>query len=170
MAYFNGEKMENVVLRDVAGADIRFKNFAGKKDTYNQNGARMFSILLDEETAKDMEDKGWRIKVLENKKDPSMPAIPSVKVRVSFGVVPPKIYMVTSKKKQLLNEETVMLLDTAEIVKCDIVLTPYKGKMSTDDMASAYVRTAYFTIVEDDPFEDEYAEIGADEESGAPLF
>jgi hypothetical protein len=104
MAYFNGEKMENVVLRDVAGADIRFKNFAGKKDTYNQNGVRMFSILLDEDTAKDMEDKGWRIKVLENKKDPSMPAIPSVKVRVSFGVVPPKIYMVTSKKKQLLDE------------------------------------------------------------------
>ena len=170
MAYFNGEKMENAVLRDIAGVDIRYKNFRGEKTDYNTEGQRTFNILLDEETAADLESKGWRIKILENKKDPTAPAIPSIKVRISFGVVPPKMYMVTSKKKTLLTEETVMLLDTAEIVKCDIVLSPYVGKMSKDGLASAYVRTAYFTIVEDDPFEDEYAEIWADDESGAPQF
>ena len=165
MAYFNGEKMENAVLRDVAGADIRFKNFKGEKTNYNTEGQRTFNVLLDEETAADLEAKGWRIKVLENKKDPSAPAIPSIKVRVSFGTVPPKMYMVTSKKKTQLTEETVMLLDTAEIIKCDLVLTPYVGKMSKDGLASAYLRTGYFTIVEDDPFEDEYAEFdsGVDE-------
>lgn len=157
MAYFNGEKMENAVLRDVAGADIRFKNFKGEKTAYNAEGQRTFNVLLDEETARDLEEKGWRIKILENKKDPSAPAIPSIKVRVSFGTVPPKMYMVTKKKTQL-TEETAMLLDTAEIVKCDLVLSPYVGKMSTDGRASAYLRTGYFTIVEDDPFEDEYAE------------
>lgn len=170
MAYFNGEKMENYILRGIAGKDIRFKNFAGKATDYNPEGRRIFSILLTDEEAADMEAKGWRIKMLENRKEPDAPMIPSIKVRVSFGVVPPKMFLVTSKKKELLTEETCMLLDTAEIVKVDIVLTPYVGKMSKDDRASAYVKTAYFTIVEDDPFEDEYAEIGRDEESGAPLF
>ena len=158
MAYFNGVKMDNAVLRDVNGADIRFKNFQGKKTNYNDEGVRTFNLLLDEDTARDLKEKGWRIKILENKKDPSAPAIPSVKVRVSFGTVPPKAYMVTSKKKQLLTEDTIMLLDTAEIVKCDLVLSPYIGKTSQDGLASAYLRTGYFTIVEDDPFEDEYAE------------
>lgn len=169
MAYFNGERIENAILKGISGKDIRFKNFAGKQTDYNPEGKRTFSILLTDEEAEELASKGWRIKMLENRKDPEAPDIPIIKVRVSYGVVPPKMYLVTSKKKELLTEETCMLLDTAEIVKLDIVLSPYVAKMAKDDLASAYVKTAYFTIVEDDPFEDEYAEIGADED-GAPLF
>lgn len=159
MAYFNGEKMENYVLKGVDGRDVRFKNFSGAKTDFNAEGVRKFTILLTEEEAAELQEKGWRIKMLENKKEPNSPLVPSIRVRVSFGVVPPKIYMVTSRKKQLLDESTVMLLDTAEITKLDIVLTPYVSKMSVDGYASAYVKTAYFNIVDDDPFEDDYAEI-----------
>ena len=87
MAYFNGEKMENYVLKGVDGRDVRFKNFAGTKTDFNAEGVRRFTILLTEEEAAELQEKGWRIKMLENKKEPGSPLVPSIRVRDLYGYI-----------------------------------------------------------------------------------
>ena len=67
MAYFNGERIENAILKGISGKDIRFKNFSGKQTDYNPEGKRTFSILLTDEEAEELASKGWRIKMLENR-------------------------------------------------------------------------------------------------------
>ena len=49
----NGKKIPPVELRNV---QILFRNFSGRKEKFNDAGRRNFVVLLDDETAKKLED------------------------------------------------------------------------------------------------------------------
>ena len=153
------EKLDNLIFNDLDGKCVVFRNFAGKESRWNQQGKRTFNIMLTEEEALELEAKGWRIKKLNPKKEGD-PVAYTLKVRVSFGLYPPKVYLVTSHKKTLLDDEDVSQLDKAEIVNADLIITPYINRdesYASDGKASAYLKLAYFTIP-DNPFEDKYAD------------
>lgn len=130
----------------IDNARIIFRNFAGEERQYNPKGQRNFCVLINPEDAYILRDNGWKIKVLKPREegDQEQPYLP---VAVRFGAYPPKIVMVTSNGQTQLTEETVGLLDTAEISNVDIIIRPYEwdpGKIK------AYVKTMYVTIEEDE--------------------
>lgn len=130
----------------IDGARIIFRNFAGEEKQFNPKGQRNFCVLIAPEDAYALKEIGWKIKVLQPREegDVEQPYLP---VAVRFSSYPPKIVMVTSRGQTQLTEETVALLDTAEISNVDIIIRPYEwepGKIK------AYVKTMYVTIEEDE--------------------
>ena len=146
----------------IEGAIIRFRNFSGKEGKFNPAGRRNFCVLFDPIEQKDLVEKlisdGWNIRWL-TPKDESEDDIPYISVSVSYDNIPPKIYIVTKKKKTLIeDEDTINMLDWAELENVDLVLRPYNWEVNGKSGVKAYLKTGYFTIVEDE-FADKYEDI-----------
>lgn len=128
----------NLFLENVR---IGFRNFEGREGRYNAEGKRNFVIFLDNETAARLEEQGWNIhwpKPTEN--DTENEKNPFLKVRVNFNWKGLKIVMIVNGKPEFLDEDTVGVLDTAELENVDVSVSPYEyepGKISAS-LASIY--------------------------------
>lgn len=128
----------NLFLENVK---IGFRNFEGREGRYNAEGKRNFVIFLDNETAARLEEQGWNIhwpKPTEN--DTENDKNPFLKVRVNFNWKGLKIVMIVNGKPEFLDEDTVGVLDTAELENVDVSISPYEyepGKISAS-LASIY--------------------------------
>ena len=144
------KNIENIKIEN---ARIVFRNLSGKPDKFNpQGGKRSFSVVIeDSEFANELKREGWNIKQFNQSPDSDEEPAHFISVKVSYNNIPPHIYLCTSKNKTLLNEDTVGQLDYAEISNVDIVITPYQYKMNDGRSGiSAYVKTMYVTVVEDE--------------------
>lgn len=135
----------NKTLEDVV---IAFRNFSGKEDMYNRAGDRNFSILLNEETAQDMERDGWNIKRLKPRDADEVPQ-PYIQVAVSYKTRPPKIMLITSRGKTYLSEDEVEMLDWVDIQEVDVTLNPYEWAVGDKHGVKAYLKTMVIVIEED---------------------
>lgn len=141
----------------IEGARIVFRNFEGKEGKFNTAGKRNFCVLLDDELAKTFKEDGWNIKWLEPREEGDEPQA-YIQVAVSFGVIPPKIVLITSSGKQALDERNINILDWAEIENADVIIRPYNWEMNGKTGVKAYVKALYITIAEDE-FERKYADV-----------
>jgi hypothetical protein len=146
----------------ISNARIGFRNFAGKGSQFNAVGDRNFAIFLEPDQAKQLAEDGWNIK-LRKPRDPSDPPLYFLKVKVAYANIPPSIWLVTETNKKLLNEGNVNVLDYAEIDNADITVTPYNWDVNGKTGVTAYVKSMYVKIVEDE-FEKKYRDLP---ESGA---
>ena len=140
----------------IENAKVRFRNFSGKEGKYNPAGVRNFCVFLDEEDAQPLAEEGWNIKYLQPKTDDDPQAY--LPVAVSFANFPPKLYLVTSKQKTLLDEDTVNILDWGEYANFDLVIRPYNYDVNGKSGVKAYLKTLYATLVEDE-FTDKYEDV-----------
>ena len=141
----------NIVIEN---AKIGFRNFSGKEGRFNPAGRRNFCVFLDEEIGQVLQNDGWNVRWLEPK-DKNEDPVPYLQVSVSFDNIPPKILLVSSRGKTLLNEDTVDIVDWAEIDNVDLIIRPYNWSVSGKSGVKAYVKSMYITIVEDE-FEAKY--------------
>lgn len=125
-------------------ARIIFRNFAGRRDTYNKNGDRNFCLVIPNQEIADelMADTnrygaGWNVKVKVNE-DATYIHLP---VKVNFDGKPPVIYLVTNGKKTRLDEDTVACLDDIDIAYVDLDISPYDGEGMYGPFRSAYLRS-----------------------------
>lgn len=86
-----------------------------------------------------------------------------MQVTVRFDIYPPKVVLITRRKQQTLNEETIKNLDYAEIKNVDLIIRPrnwvtQEGTSYEKRGVKAYLKTMYVTIVED-VFADKYADL-----------
>ena len=130
-------------------ARIIFRNFSGKAGKFNPEGNRNFCLLMDTDIAKDLEREGWNIKWLQPKNDGDQPQA-YTQVRVSYTGRPPKITMISSRGNTKLDEETVGILDWAEIETLDLILTPYQWEAKGATGIKGYLKTMFVTIREDE--------------------
>lgn len=150
----------------VENARIIFRNFAGKESKFNAKGKRNFCLVLDNDVAEDLKDIGWNIKYL-SPRDPDDVPQAYLQVAVAFDNFPPKIWLITGGKKTELNEETVSVLDYAEIENVDVIVRPYIWEVNGKSGVKAYVKNMYVTIAENE-FEKKYRNLD-EEDTGEDL-
>jgi hypothetical protein len=152
-------KRHNITIE---GARIIFRNFKGAQTEFNREGDRNFCVVLDPELADVLEQDGWNVKRKDPREEGDDPLL-YLKVKVKFGDFPPVIKQVTSKGATQLDEDTVMVLDTAAIENVDLIITPYEYTVSGKSGVAAYLKKMYVTIQEDD-LDKKYAHFGDVEE------
>ena len=144
-------------------AHLIFKNFEGREEKYNRKGDRNFGLIIeDPEVAQQLVEDGWNIKELTPKNNDDYDDTPEViywlPVTVRFDNVPPKVMLVTRRKKTRLNEDNINTVDYVNIAKVDLTVTPYDWEVNGKSGTKAYLQTMYVTINEDE-FADKYADL-----------
>lgn len=147
----------NVSNISVENARILFRNFAGKEGKFNAAGQRSFCLVINNDIAEDLARIGWNIKYL-NPRDPDEAPQAYLQVKVAYENYPPKIYLISGGKKTELNEDTVDVLDYAEIENVDLIVRPYCWEVNGKTGIKAYVKNMYVTIVENE-FEKKYRDL-----------
>lgn len=137
---------ENLVIED---AEILFRNFSGAASQYNNAGKRNFCVIIPtEELAEKLTRDGWNVKYLQPKNEGDEPR-PYIQVNVSYNGRPPLIKTITSNGQTQLGEDTVSMLDWADISKVDLIISPYNWELNGKSGVKGYVRSMYVTIEED---------------------
>lgn len=147
------KRLDNVIIEN---ARLMFRNFSGKEGRFNPEGQRNFCVALPSDLASRMMADGWNIKFL-NPRDEGEEPQAYVQCKVRYDNFPPKVVLVTSHGKSVLDAETINTLDYAEIANADLVITPYQWEMPGTGKTgvTAYLKNLYVTIAED-PFEAKY--------------
>ena len=150
----------NIVMEN---ARLIFRNFEGREEKYNRKGDRNFGLIIeDPEVAQQLAEDGWNIKELTPKNNDDYDDTPEViywlPVTVRFDNVPPKVMLVTRRKKTRLNEDNINTVDYANIAKVDLTVTPYDWEVNGKSGTKAYLQTMYVTMNEDE-FADKYADL-----------
>lgn len=132
----------------VENARIAFRNFAGKESKFNRSGNRNFCIIFDKETGEQLLEEGWNVRILKPRDEYDEISY-ALQVSVSYRNIPPKIYMISGRKKVELDEDSIGTLDYAEIVNVDAIIRPYNWDVSGKTGVKAYAQTLYIEIEED---------------------
>jgi len=157
------KQIDNIIIEN---ARIRFRNFAGAEGKYNPAGRKNFCVLLDTDLAHELEKDGWKVRWLEPRDDQEeLQAY--MQVAVSFENIPPKVVMITSRGKTILDDESVNVLDWADIATLDLIIRPYQwtmnaGTRNESSGVKAYLKSLYATIAED-AFERKYYDAPEDD-------
>ncbi len=143
----------------IENAQIIYRNFSGKGSQFNREGDRNFCVVIDDtDFAKTLLEQGWNVKTRRAAdKDEEPVYYISVKLNYSSEVAPPKVYLIINGKKRELNEETVSLVDDADIQSCDLILNPYFWEVNGKTGIKAYLKVAYI-VIQEDRFAQKYAE------------
>lgn len=138
--------MNNIIIQ---GARLVFRNFSGKEGKFNPAGNRNFCVLLDPDLADKMQSDGWNVRWLNPRDEDESPQ-GYIQVTVSFKNRPPKIFLVTSHGKTRMEEDSVDILDWAEIANADLKIRPYEWEVTGKKGIKAYCDSLFVTIVEDE--------------------
>jgi hypothetical protein len=148
---------DNTVLME--GVRIIFRNFSGKEGQYNREGDRNFAVLIDDRVAEAMAADGWNIKTLrprdEDEEENPQSYLP---VSVNFKGRPPRVVLITSRGRTNLDEDSVEMLDWADIINVDLIVRPYEWTVNEKSGIKAYLQSIYVTI-EEDALERKYSEL-----------
>lgn len=133
----------------VEDAQLIFRNFSGKEGQYNRAGDRNFAVILDTKTASIMEKDGWNVKYLEPREEGDPPT-PYISVTVSFKNRPPRVVMITSSGRTNLNEDSISVLDWADVQTADLIARAYEWEVNGKTGIKAYLQSLFITIEEDE--------------------
>ena len=154
-------RLPNLRIED---ARIIFRNFSGAETKYNRAGNRNFCVIIDDtDIAHQLAEAGWNVKTLTPRDEDEEPRY-YIPAAVSYKNIPPRVFMICGGNKVQLDEESIGILDTSDIINVDVILRPYCWDLGNGKSGvKAYVKTMYVTI-EQDEFADKYAEDECPEE------
>lgn len=119
-------------FRDVKNNEMIFRNCEGRKEQFNTGGARHFTLSLPDDVADILIEHGFNVKIKmpkvtgTNNADEVKPYKNlQVNLRYYGGPRDPKAYyMLENGGYQLLDEDTIKMLDTMTFESCDMDIYP----------------------------------------------
>lgn len=132
----------------VEDAPIIFRNFAGKEGQYNREGDRNFAVILAPDVAIKMLEDGWNVRYLEPREEGDDPT-PYISVSVNFKNRPPRVVLLTATSRTQLDEDSVEVLDWADIRTADLIARAYDWTVNGKTGTKAYLQSLFVTIEED---------------------
>ena len=148
------EKPASLVLEN-AEIILPFRNFSGVEKKYNLPGDRNFAVHVDPDIADQLIADGWTVR-MTNPRDEDETPRPYIQVRVSCRHRPPLIVMITSSGRTNLTEDTVGILDWADIKMVDMINNGSHWENNGKTGIKGYLKSMYGTI-EEDVLERKYA-------------
>lgn len=135
----------------IENAKIIYKNFGGRARQYNAAGLRNFHVVLENDLARALAADGWNVR-WHDPKNPDDERWASLKVAVRFDNYPPRIVLLSHDRKVRndLTAETVELLDDAEVVNFDVVITASNWERSGETGIKAYLKTMFAVLSPND--------------------
>lgn len=121
-------------IREVKNNEMIFRNCEGRKEQYNADGNRHFTLSLSDEVADALLEKGFNVKIKvpkttgANNADEVKP-YKNLRVNLRYwgGPRDPKAYyMLENGSHTMLTEDTIKLLDDCRFETCDMDLYPKK--------------------------------------------
>lgn len=143
----------------IENARLIWRNFAGAEKQFNPAGKRNVTLVLTEEVFAELEAIGLNVKRRPGRQEGDDDFLTlEVTVNYSSTTRDPRLLLITSRGRTLLDKDTVAALDFAVIAKADIVINPYHWEVNGNSGVKAYLEQGYFTI-EENEFERRYADI-----------
>lgn len=131
----------------------KWRNFAGEKNRYNQNGLSVFNIRFSEEQGRELEDCGWPVKWDEPREEGDIPQ-PRLQISFRFDMYPPEIYQMNSNgDMERLSEDGISNLDWADIDYANLTLHGSHWEVNGKCGIKPYLKRMCVWIDEDDIFE-----------------
>lgn len=127
-----------------------FRNFRGEARTYNAEGKRNFSVIIDDDgVIEALLADDWPVRLMKVREEGVEPDS-MLKVNVNFkSEQPPKVMLITQSRQTYLDEEAIGELDFAEVINADMVLNGWRYEIGGTSGVSAYLEALYITIRED---------------------
>lgn len=154
----------------VPNARILWPNFSGAADKYNAEGDRNFNLHLTKEQADELARDGWNVKCKFPRPEEDTDQQEErcvLKITVNFsGPKPPQITGIGSRSRNRTEYHAGIagLIDSAEIVECDLSFVPYFWDVQGNIGVTAYLRKMYFVIREDE-LDEKWAAVAEEEVS-----
>lgn len=151
----DSKEMKKVPPITIENAKIIYRNFSGSAKRFNAAGLRNFHVVLENDVAVKLEQDGWNVKWHDPREDGDSPWA-SLKVSLRFDNYPPRIVLITGDSRTTLDEDSVDILDWAEIEVVDLMLSPSSWEVQGKTGIKAYLKKAFVTLAQDD-LETKYA-------------
>jgi hypothetical protein len=145
---------DEVMTFMIEDAELYWRNFSGKEDMFNAPGNRNFGVFLEPELAAQMAADGWSIGWTKPRDD-EPEGRPYISVNVKYRnrqgqpIRPPRIVMLTSRKRNNLGEDDVDMLDWVNVKTVDIICRASHWNVNGKTGVKAYLQSMFLTIEED---------------------
>ena len=125
----------------IDGARITHKNFTGVKTMYNAEGNRNFSLIIeDEETANQLKEQGWNIKIKLPEEEGDVPFM-YMPVKVLVNEYGPSVYIQSGAALNKIDSSEIGRLDKIRIASVDVDIRPFDWTMPNGTSGrSAYLQ------------------------------
>ncbi len=132
------------------GAEITYRNFSGNPTPFDaEGGPRSFALVLPKSVADDMVRDEWNVKCKPAREEDG-PEFCYLNVKVGYKQRPPTIVLITDSGKTNLTQDTVGMLDWADIRNIDLIIQQSYFDKAGRQGYTAYLRSMYVTIDEDE--------------------
>lgn len=150
-------KIMNNGMVQINDARIVHRNFSGKGSKFNRDGDRNFSIVIpNQEIADVLMEEGWKVKIKAPREEGDMPFM-FLPVKIKFNDRGPRVYLVSGRRPNVLDEEDINLLDDIDIRTVDLDIRPYDWDVNGQTGRTAYLHSIH-VVQEIDRFAARYAE------------
>ena len=132
-------------ILQIDDARLVYRNFEGRGSQFNREGDRNFAVVIDTEEAKDaLINEGWNVKIKDARDDGDVPFM-YLPVKVKFNERGPLVYLQSGRNRTTLNEDTVKLLDSIDILGVDLDIRPYNWEVGGKSGRAAYLQSICVT-------------------------
>ena len=144
-------------ILQIDDARIIYRNFSGIGSKYNREGERNFAVVIpDQEIADALINEGWNVKIKPPREENDSPFM-FLPVKINFNDRGPNAYLMTGKRMNRLDEESIRCLDDIDILSVDMDIRPYDWEINGKIGRTAYLQSIKVTQ-EVDRFAEQYSD------------
>lgn len=126
-------------LVQIDDCHICFRNFAGAAGKFNKAGERSFSIVIDNDEAKELLlERGFNVKIRPPREEGDSPFM-YLPVKMSFNGRGPEVYLEVNGNRILQTEDTIGIIDQVDVESCSFDIRAYDWEFNGNTGTSAWL-------------------------------